>query len=74
MPELQIVATTHSPYILDGVDPSDVRVFFPRPDGSIVTKKLSDHPDAERMKDILGSGEFWSAESEAWVLGEEPKT
>lgn len=71
LPDLQIVATTHSPYILDGVDPSDVRVFYPRGDGSIVTKRLSDHPDAQRAKGMLTSGELWSAESEAWVLGED---
>ncbi|MRG92727.1 AAA family ATPase [Polyangium spumosum] len=71
MPDLQIVATTHSPYILDGVDPSDVRVFYPRDDGTIVTKRLSDHPDAQRVKGMLSSGELWSAESEAWVLGED---
>lgn len=73
MPELQIVATTHSPYILEGVDPSDVRVFYPRKDGSIVTKRLSDHPEAARVKGMLSSGELWSSESEAWVLGEEAK-
>jgi len=71
MPDLQIVATTHSPYILDGVDPSDVRVFYPRDDGTIVTKRLSDHPDAQRVKGMLSSGELWSAESEAWVLAED---
>ncbi len=71
MPDLQIVATTHSPYILDGVDPADVRVFYPRDDGTIITKRLSDHPDAKRMKGVLSSGEFWSAESEAWVLGKD---
>ncbi|UQA62270.1 AAA family ATPase [Polyangium aurulentum] len=70
-PDLQIVATTHSPYILDAVDPSDVRVFYPRSDGGIVTKRLSDHPDAQRAKGMLTSGELWSAESEAWVLGED---
>jgi hypothetical protein len=70
-PDLQIVCTTHSPYILDGVDPSDVRVFYPRGDGGIVTKRLSDHPDAQRAKGMLTSGELWSAESEAWVLGED---
>jgi predicted ATPase len=72
VPELQIVATTHSPYILDAVDPSDVCVFYPRGDGGIVTKRLSDHPDAQRAKGMLTSGELWSAESEAWVLGKDP--
>ncbi|TKD07345.1 AAA family ATPase [Polyangium fumosum] len=71
MPNLQIIATTHSPYILDGVDPADVRVFYPRDDGTIVTKRLSDHPDAQRVKGMLSSGELWSAESEAWVLAED---
>jgi predicted ATPase len=69
-PDLQIIATTHSPYILHGLDPAQVLVFFPREDGSIAVRPLSEHPDAERAKGTLSAGEIWSLDPEDWVLGE----
>jgi predicted ATPase len=69
-PDLQIVATTHSPYVLDGVDPSQVLVFFPRESGDIAVKRLSAHPDAERSKGTLSAGQIWSLDPEEWVAKE----
>ncbi len=69
-PQLQIVATTHSPYILDALEPEDVRVFALRPDGAVAVKKLSDHPEADKMKGSLTTGQLWSLDEEAsWVEG-----
>jgi predicted ATPase len=72
-PELQIVATTHSPYFLDEIAPEDVRVMALDPDGVPRVARLSDHPDAQHALQALTTGEFFSAESEAWVLSLEPK-
>ncbi|ATB44266.1 hypothetical protein CYFUS_009753 [Cystobacter fuscus] len=70
-PELQLVATTHSPYILDAIEPSDVRVFAPRKDGLIACRSLSDHPQAEKMRGVLTTGQLWSLDPEwRWVAGE----
>lgn len=69
-PDLQIVATTHSPYVLDGVDPSQVLVFFPHESGDIAAKRLSEHPDAERSKGTLSAGQIWSLDPEEWVAKE----
>jgi len=70
-PEVQLVATTHSPYILDALEPSDVRVFAPRKDGSVACRSLSEHPQAEKMRGILTSGQLWSLDPEwRWVAGE----
>ncbi len=69
-PDLQIVATTHSPYILDGIEPEKVWVFFPRANGEIAFKKLSDHPDAQRAKGTLSTGEIWTLDPESWVAEE----
>lgn len=70
-PEVQLVATTHSPYILDELEPSDVRVFALRPDGSVACRSLSEHPQAEKMKGVLTSGQLWSLDPEwRWVVGE----
>ena len=72
--DLQIVLTTHSPYLLDEVEAEDVRVVAVGPDGAPRVAKLSDHPDAQHALQALTTGEFFSAESEDWVLaGEGPR-
>lgn len=67
-PELQIVATTHSPYIIDQCAPEEVWLLAPDADGYCQCKQLSDHPKAKEALEILSTGEFWSAEGEDWVL------
>jgi ABC-type dipeptide/oligopeptide/nickel transport system ATPase subunit len=70
-PEVQLVATTHSPYILDELDPSEVRVFALRPDGSVACRGLSEHPQAQEMRGALTTGQLWSLDPEwRWVVGE----
>ena len=68
--DLQIAATTHSPYILDELDPSDVHAFALRDDGTVAGKRLSEHPDAQKTKGSLTAGQLWSLDRERdWVLG-----
>jgi predicted ATPase len=67
-PNLQIVASTHSPYILDELAPSDICVFARAPDGSAQMKRLSEHPAAQHA-DGISSGQLWSLDPETWVLG-----
>lgn len=50
------VATTHSPYLLDHFDPSEVIVLH---DGR--ADRLSDHHDAKRSMEVLTTGEFYAA-------------
>lgn len=73
LPELsqvQIVATTHSPYILDELTPADIHAFALREDGSVASKRLSDHPDAAKTSGTLSAGQLWSLDSEkSWILG-----
>ena len=67
--ETQIIATTHSPYVLDEVSPSSVIAFALRDDGTVASKPLSEHPDAPKMIGALKSGELWSLDGERdWVL------
>lgn len=67
--DVQLVATTHSPYILDEIDPSDVQAFALRDDGTVAVKRLSEHPDAAKMKGALSAGQLWSLDPEKnWVL------
>ncbi|TMQ24212.1 MAG: ATP-binding protein [Deltaproteobacteria bacterium] len=66
--ETQIIATTHSPYVLDEVSPSDVIAFALRDDGTVASKPLSEHPDAPKVNGSLKSGELWSLDAERdWV-------
>lgn len=67
--ETQIIATTHSPYVLDELPPENVIAFALRDDGSVASKSLAEHPDAAKMKGTLRSGQLWSLDAERdWVL------
>jgi energy-coupling factor transporter ATP-binding protein EcfA2 len=66
-PDLQIIATAHSPYILDRLEPNEVRVMNLEEDGSAVCAPLTSHPDFERWKDSMSPGEFWSTFYEDWL-------
>lgn len=67
-PETQIVFTTHSPYVVDELEPAEVVVLNLDPAGNTVAKSLKDHPDVERALSVLTTGEFLAAEGESWVL------
>jgi len=66
-PELQIIATSHSPYLLDHFKPEEVLVTALRPDGSTACAPLTEHPDFERWKNTTRTGELWSFVGEDWV-------
>jgi predicted ATPase len=71
-PTLQIIFSTHSPYIVDELTPSQVHVLSNTNSGFTRSKRLDEHPDVEWAKQTLTTGEFWDAEGEDWVVeGEE---
>jgi predicted ATPase len=70
-PELQIVATTHSPYLLDCLKAKEVRLTALNADGSVVCARLDEHPDFEKWKEEMSPGEFWSLVGEKWVRDHE---
>jgi predicted ATPase len=71
-PNLQIIFSTHSPYIIDELVPSQVHVLSNTNSGFTLSKRLDEHPDVEWAKQTLTTGEFWDAEGEDWVVeGEE---
>jgi predicted ATPase len=65
--DLQIVATTHSPLLLDEVRPAEVRLTTLKEDGSVACASMTEHPDFERWKGEFSAGEFWSVTGEKWV-------
>ena len=69
-PELQIVLTSHSPYIVDELEAEEVWLLATDEEGVAQARCLSDHPDAERALEVLTTGEFWSAEGEDWVVAD----
>jgi len=66
-PDLQIVATTHSPYLVDVLKPEEVRITTVADNGEVQCAMLDRHPDFDRWKDEMSPGEFWSAVGESWV-------
>jgi ABC-type transport system involved in cytochrome c biogenesis ATPase subunit len=66
-PDLQIVATTHSPLLLDEVRPQEVRLTALKEDGSVACASMTEHPDFPRWKAEFRPGEFWSVIGEQWV-------
>jgi predicted ATPase len=72
-PNRQIVATTHSPYMLDCMDVNEVRMtFLKEDDGATVCAPLTSHPKYPKWKDEMTPGEMWSLFGEKWVAEEVP--
>lgn len=71
-PGLQIIATSHSPFILNDLDPKEVRMTFLAENGFARCEKLTAHPEFEKWKGLMAPGEFWSSVGEDWIgkLGE----
>ena len=68
-PGIQIVATTHSPFLLNNVNAREVRLTALEPDGSTACARLDEHPAFEEWKDAMAPGEFWSLIGEQWIKG-----
>jgi predicted ATPase len=69
-PDLQIVATTHSPYMLDCMMVDEVRMTFLKQDGATMCAPLTSHPKFPKWKDEMMPGEMWSLFGEKWVTEE----
>ncbi len=66
-PDLQVLATAHSPYLLDHLRPAQIRLMTTGSDGYSVCGRLDQHPEYERWKDEMTPGELWSLFGENWV-------
>jgi hypothetical protein len=66
-PTLQIIATSHSPVLLDWLEPAEVRLMTTDADGYGIIGRLEDHPDFDRWKDEMSPGELWSVFGEQWL-------
>lgn len=68
VPDTQIIATSHSPYLVDALAPEEVVVLGRGANGQVAARRLSENPKA-KLLDVLTSGELWTAEGEDWVSG-----
>ena len=66
-PDLQIIATAHSPYLLNYLKPEQIRIMATDEQGHAHCGRLTDHPKFEKWKDELAPGEMWSLFGEKWV-------
>lgn len=69
-PRLQMVVATHSPYLVDALEPEDVWALALNAGGAVAARCFGEHPDRGRAMDILETGEFWAAEGEQWVVSQ----
>jgi len=69
--DIQIIATTHSPYLLGKMEPNEVRLTHLNDDGSTACAPLTRHPKFETWKDEMSAGEMWSLFGEKWVVEQE---
>jgi hypothetical protein len=64
---LQIVCTTHSPYLLDRFEPSEVRMLALDANRQTRVLPLMEHPEFEKWKFGTQTGELWAALGDAWA-------
>jgi len=70
-PQVQVLATTHSPFVVDAMQPEQVLVAGSVDARTTTILRLTEHPTWSKQKPYLKPGEFWSAVGESWVA--EPK-
>jgi predicted ATPase len=68
-PDLQLLATAHSPYLLNYLAPEQVRIMATGPDGYSRCGRLTDHPKFTTWKEEMAPGEMWSLFGEKWLAG-----
>jgi len=68
---VQLLMTTHSPYIVDGLKSDHVWVCGRREGGRVHVKPLSAARGADAALKVLTTGELWNVRGESWVAGED---
>jgi predicted ATPase len=66
-PDLQIVATSHSPYLADCFQADEILLTSRDDEGCAYVAPVVSHPDWDRWKEEMAPGEFWTTVGEDWV-------
>jgi len=56
----QVILTTHSPLLLNYVDPSEVRVFRRNENGETTVTPMNEVPEIDRLMKTFSPGEIWN--------------
>lgn len=64
LPDAQIIATSHSPYLVDAFAPEEV-VLLKKREGKVAAVRLKDHPD-QALLAALRTGEFLASSGKDW--------
>lgn len=67
-PDLQVVCTTHSPFMFEDIEGEEVRVMALDAQGYTRVRRLTEHPDYARWRTAMTSGEVWANVGEDWVV------
>ncbi len=68
--DLEILASAHSPYLLDQLRPEQIRLMSISKDGYAICGRLEEHPQFDKWKDEMAPGELWSLFGEKWLAEE----
>lgn len=66
-PHVQVVATSHSPFVLDALNATEVFVAGAANDTATSITRLNQHPGWQPRSGFMRPGEFWSVVGENWV-------
>ncbi len=68
-PELQIFATSHSPFLLDELDADQIWLTN-IDEGQTAVQRLNTHREFDVWRDEMSPGEFWTYVGEHWVTSQ----
>lgn len=64
---LQIIATSHSPYLVLHLEYEEVRIMTASASGEALIGELTDHPEHARWGEDMSTSEFWTVFGEDWL-------
>lgn len=64
---IQVIATTHSPYLVLHLEYEEVRAMTMSDSGGALIGKLTEHPEYERWREDMTPSEFWTVFGEEWL-------
>ena len=59
-PQLQVLITSHAPYLLESFNPDEVRLMRLGDEGYTECLPMTGHPQFNEWKDIMTTGELWT--------------
>lgn len=68
-PGVQVVLTTHSPLLLNYVEPEEIRILIREPVSGTKVHRFTDAPELAQLLEYQGPGEIWVNLSEKLIVG-----